>query len=410
MAMEVSDAISDQLIDKLIGDGKTAEELFGKEGLVSQLTKRLIDRSLSSEITHHLGYNKHSLEGNNTGNSRNGSTPKTVKTGTSELTLSIPRDRNGEFEPQLVKTHQRRFTGFDDLVLSLYGKGMTVRDIQAHLEETYGSEVSKDLISTITDGILDEVKEWRNRPLEAIYPIVYIDGFVAKCRVDRQVSNRTVYVIYGINLEGHKEVLGLYAETTEGAKYWLSVLTELKNRGLEDIFILCADGLTGLSEAVEAAFPKTIFQTCIVHKVRSSLKYVSYKDKKAVAGDLKKIYRAPTLALAEQALDDFEAMWGNQFAAIVRSWRRDWAKIIPFFDYSPEIRRVIYTTNIIESLNRTLRKAVKVLGHFPTEDALMKVLYLSIKGVSKKWTMPIANWGMALNQFSIQFAERFPDL
>jgi putative transposase len=410
MAMKVSDAISDQLIDKLIGDGKTAEELFGKEGLVSQLTKRLIDRSLSSEITHHLGYNKHSLEGNNTGNSRNGSTPKTVKTGTSELTLSIPRDRNGEFEPQLVKTHQRRFTGFDDLVLSLYGKGMTVRDIQAHLEETYGSEVSKDLISTITDGILDEVKEWRNRPLEAVYPIVYIDGFVAKCRVDRQVSNRTVYVIYGINLEGHKEVLGLYAEATEGAKYWLSVLTELKNRGLEDIFILCADGLTGLSEAVEAAFPKTIFQTCIVHKVRSSLKYVSYKDKKAVAGDLKKIYRAPTLALAEQALDDFEAMWGNQFAAIVRSWRRDWAKIIPFFDYSPEIRRVIYTTNIIESLNRTLRKAVKVRGHFPTEDALMKVLYLSIKGVSKKWTMPIANWGMALNQFSIQFAERFPDL
>jgi putative transposase len=408
--MEVSDAISDQLIDKLIGDGKTAEELFGKEGLVSQLTKRLIDRSLSSEITHHLGYNKHSLEGNNTGNSRNGSTPKTVKAGTSELTLSIPRDRNGEFEPQLVKTHQRRFTGFDDLVLSLYGKGMTVRDIQAHLEETYGSEVSKDLISTITDGILDEVKEWRNRPLEAIYPIVYIDGFVAKCRVDRQVSNRTVYVIYGINLEGHKEVLGLYAETTEGARYWLSVLTELKNRGLEDIFILCADGLTGLSEAVEAAFPKTIFQTCIVHKVRSSLKYVSYKDKKAVAGDLKKIYRAPTLALAEQALDDFEAMWGNQYAAIVRSWRRDWAKIIPFFDYSPEIRRVIYTTNIIESLNRTLRKAVKVRGHFPTEDALMKVLYLSIKGVSKKWTMPIANWGMALNQFSIQFAERFPDL
>lgn len=410
MAMKVSDAISDQLIDKLIGDGKTAEELFGKEGLVSQLTKRLIDRSLTSEITHHLGYNKHSLEGNNTGNSRNGSTPKTVKTGTSELTLSIPRDRNGEFEPQLVKTHQRRFTGFDDLVLSLYGKGMTVRDIQAHLEETYGSEVSKDLISTITDGILDEVKEWRNRPLEAVYPIVYIDGFVAKCRVDRQVSNRTVYVIYGINLEGHKEVLGLYAEATEGAKYWLSVLTELKNRGLEDIFILCADGLTGLSEAVEAAFPKTIFQTCIVHKVRSSLKYVSYKDKKAVAGDLKKIYRAPTLALAEQALDDFEAMWGNQFAAIVRSWRRDWAKIIPFFDYSPEIRRVIYTTNIIESLNRTLRKAVKVRGHFPTEDALMKVLYLSIKGVSKKWTMPIANWGMALNQFSIQFAERFPDL
>ena len=254
------------------------------------------------------------------------------------------------------------------------------------------------------------MKEWRNRPLDAVYPIVYIDGFVAKCRMDRQVSNRTVYVIYGINMEGHKDVLGLYTEATEGAKYWLSVLTELKNRGLTDIFILCADGLAGLPEAVEAAFPKTIFQTCIVHKVRASLKYVSYKDKKAVANDLKKIYQATTLALAEQALDDFETVWGDQFAAIVRSWRKDWAKITPFFDYSFEVRRVIYTTNIIESLNRTLRKAVKVRGHFPTEDALMKVLYLAIKGVSKKWTMPIANWGMALNQFSIQFAERFPDL
>lgn len=407
--MKVKDVISDKLIDELIGDGKTAEELFGQQGLVSQLTKRLIDRSLSAEITHHLGYEKHSPEGIHTGNSRNGSTPKRVKTNAGELAVSIPRDRAGEFEPELIKPHQRRFTGFDELVLSLYGKGMTVRDIQAHLEETYGSEVSKDLISSITDGILDEVKEWRNRPLDAIYPIVYIDGFVAKCRLDGQVSNRTVYVIYGINVEGHKDVLGLYAEATEGAKYWLSVLTELKNRGLEDIFILCADGLTGLSESVEAAFPGTIFQTCIVHKVRASLKYVSYKDKRAVANDLKKIYQASTLELAEQALEDFDTTWGEQFAAIVRSWRLDWVKIIPFFDYSQEIRRVIYTTNIIESLNRTLRKAVKVRGHFPTEEALMKVLYLSIKGVSKKWTMPVANWGMALNQFSIQFADRFPD-
>ena len=373
--IKVSDAISDKLIDELIGDGKKAEELFGQRGLVSQLTKRLIDRSLSAEITQHLGYEKHSPEGIHTGNSRNGSTPKRVKTNAGELVVSIPRDRVGEFEPELIKSHQRRFTGFDELVLSLYGKGMTVRDIQVHLEETYGSEVSKDLISSITDGILDEVKEWRNRPLDAIYPIVYIDGFMAKCRLDRQVSNRTIYFIYGINLDGHKDVLGLYAEATEGAKYWLSVLTELKNRGLQDILILCADGLSGLSESVEAAFPKTIFQTCIVYKVRASLKYVSYKDKRAVANDLKKIYQATTLALAEQALDDFETAWGEQFAAIVRSWRLDWAKIIPFFDYSQEIRRVIYTANIIESLNRTLRKNVKVRGHFPTEEALMKVLY-----------------------------------
>lgn len=406
MAMKVSDA----LIEQLIGDGKTAEELFGQGGLISELTKRLIDRSLESEISHHLGYEKHASEGNNTGNSRNGSTPKTVKTSTGELTLSIPRDREGEFEPQLIKPHQRRFTGFDELVLSLYGKGMTVRDIQAHLEETYGSEVSKDLISTITDAILDEMKEWRNRSLDSLYPIVYIDGFVARCRVDRQVSNRTVYVIYGISLEGHKEVLGLYIDATEGAKYWLSVLTELKNRGLKDIFILCADGLKGLPESVEAAFPKTVFQTCIVHKVRASLKYVSYKEKKAVANDLKKIYQAKTLELAEQALDEFESTWGDRFQAIVKSWRDDWVHITPFFDYPIEIRRVIYTTNIIESLNRTLRKAVKVRGHFPTEDALMKVLYLAIKGASKKWTMPIRDWGQALNQLAIYFGDRFPGL
>ena len=402
--------VSDALIEQLIGDGKTAEELFGQGGLISELTKRLIDRSLESEISHHLGYEKHASEGNNTGNSRNGSTPKTVKTSTGELTLSIPRDREGEFEPQLIKPHQRRFTGFDELVLSLYGKGMTVRDIQAHLEETYGSEVSKDLISTITDAILDEMKEWRNRSLDSLYPIVYIDGFVARCRVDRQVSNRTVYVIYGISLEGHKEVLGLYIDATEGAKYWLSVLTELKNRGLKDIFILCADGLKGLPESVEAAFPKTVFQTCIVHKVRASLKYVSYKEKKAVANDLKKIYQAKTLELAEQALDEFESTWGDRFQAIVKSWRDDWVHITPFFDYPIEIRRVIYTTNIIESLNRTLRKAVKVRGHFPTEDALMKVLYLAIKGASKKWTMPIRDWGQALNQLAIYFGDRFPGL
>ena len=401
--------VNDAIIDQLLSDTPTAEELFGKGGLVAQLTKQLIDRSLEAEITHHLGYEKHAIEGNNTGNSRNGSTSKMVKTSASELSVSIPRDREGEFEPQLIKPHQRRFTGFDEVVLSLYGKGMTVRDIQAHVEETYGSTVSKDLISTITDGILDEVKTWRNRPLDAVYPIMYIDGFVAKCRVDKQVSNRTVYVVYGINLEGHKDVLGLYVEATEGAKYWLSVLTELKNRGMQDVFILCADGLKGLPEAVEAAFPRTIFQTCIVHKVRSSLKYVSYKEKKAVANDLKKIYQAQTLELAELALDEFESVWGERFAAIVRSWRNDWALIIPFFDYSLEIRRVIYTTNIIESLNRTLRKAVKVRGHFPTEDALMKVLYLAIKGVSKKWTMPVRNWGLALNEFTIRFGDRVPE-
>lgn len=284
---------------------------------------------------------------------------------------------------------------------------MTVRDIQSYVEELYGSEISRDLITKITDGILEEVTEWRNRPLDKIYPIVYIDGFVAKCRLDKTVTNRTVYIIYAINLEGQKDVLGLYLGETEGSKYWLQVLTELKNRGLENIFILCADGLKGLPESVTAAFPKTIFQTCIVHQVRHSLNYVPYNEKKAVAADLKKIYSSSTLELAEQALDDFELIWGDKYSAIVKSWRHNWDKIIPFLDFPIEIRKVIYTTNIVESLNNTLRKSVRNRGHFTTEEALMKVLYLAIRGVSKKWTMPIRDWKSALNRFAILFPEHF---
>jgi putative transposase len=286
---------------------------------------------------------------------------------------------------------------------------MTVRDIQAHLEELYGTEISRDLITTITDAVLEEVTAWRNRPLDAVYPIIYIDGFVAKCRLDGSVSNRTVYVIYGINMDGEKDVLGLYLGESEGSKYWLSVLTELKNRGIEDLYILCADGLKGLPEAVESIFPKAVFQTCIVHMVRNSLNYVPHKEKKAVAKSLKQIYEANTVELAEQAMDDFELTWGDKYRVIVRSWRNNWERIIPFLDYPADIRKAIYTTNIIESLNRTLRKAVKNRGHFPTEDGLMKVLYLAIKNVSKKWTMPIRNWKSALNQFAIRFADRFPE-
>lgn len=252
------------------------------------------------------------------------------------------------------------------------------------------------------------MKAWRSRPLDELYPIVFIDGFVAKCRLDGRVENRTVYVIYGINLEGHKDVLGLSLGAAEGAKFWLSVLTEIRNRGLKDIFVLCADGLKGLPEAVEATFPRTTFQTCIVHMVRNSLNYVPYREKKIVAADLKKIYRADTLVLAEQALDDFEITWGDQYGAIVKSWRQNWEKIIPFLDYPKEIRKVIYTTNIIESLNKTLRKSVKNRGHFSTEDGLMKVLYLAIKGVSKNWTMPLSDWKQALNQFAIMFSDRLP--
>jgi putative transposase len=402
-------AISNKMLDELIGDATTQEDVFGKDGLLKVLAKRLIERMLESEMDCHLGYEKHAPEGINSGNSRNGTSSKKVILTDNKIDIKVPRDRKSEFTPQLIEKRKARLSGVEDLILSLYGKGMTVRDIQAHVEELYNHEISKDLVSTITDGIIDEMKEWRNRPLDSVYPIIFIDGFVVKCRLDKVVCNRTVYVIFGIDMNGEKHVLGLSLGESEGAKYWLSVLTELKNRGLNDIFILCADGLKGLPEAVEASFPKAIFQTCVVHMVRHSLNYVPYTDKKAVAGDLKKIYSASTVELAEEYLDDFESTWGEKYAAAVKSWRDYWSRIIPFFDYPSEIRKVIYTTNIIESLNRTLRKSVKNRGHFPTENAVMKVLYLAIKGVSKRWNQPIRDWKSALNQFAIRFNDRFPD-
>ncbi len=400
-------AISKDTLDKLIGTAKTQEDVFGKDGLLKQLSKQIIERMLETELTHELGYEKNS-KSNGSDNARNGKTSKTVKTGNGEINIDVPRDRKSEFEPALIPKRQTCLSGLNDQVLKLYAKGMTVRDIEVFLQELYGTNISRDLISKITDGILEDVKQWRSRPLEAVYPIVYIDGFVAKCRVDGHVNNCTVYVIYGINIEGQKEVLGLYIGNNEGAKYWLAVLNELKNRGLEDIFLLCADGLKGLPESVAAVYPQAIFQTCIVHMVRNSLNYVPWQEKKEVAADLKKIYSATTVALAEQALDDFELTWGDKYAAIVKSWRTNWSKVIPFFDFPKDVRKVIYTTNIIESLNNTLRKAVRNRGHFPTEDALYKVLFLAIQGVSKKWTMPIKDWKQALNQFAIMFPERMP--
>lgn len=408
--MMATTTISDELVDQLLGNNiKSQDDLFGKDGLLKQLSKQFMERLLEQEMNNHLGYMKHASEGNNSGNSRNGKGKKIVKTGSGEIEIAVPRDRQSEFEPLLIGKRQSYLKGLDDQVLSLYGKGMTTRDIQAHLSELYGTEISRDLISSMTDAVLEDVKEWRNRPLDKVYPIVFIDGFVAKCRLEGRVSNRSVYVVFGINMEGQKEILGLTIGESEGAKFWLQVLTDLKNRGLEDIFILCADGLKGLPESVEAAFPKTTFQTCIVHMVRNSLNYVPYQDKKAVATDLKKIYQSATLALAEQALDDFEIIWGDKYAAIVRSWRNNWQKIIPFLEFPIEIRKVIYTTNIIESLNATLRKAVRNRGHFPTEDSLLKVLFLAINGVTKKWTMPIRDWKQALNHFAIIFSDRFPE-
>jgi putative transposase len=400
-------AVTNDMLDQLIGNAKTQEDLFGEGGVIKDLSKKLIERVLEAEMTHHLGYEKHATEGRNTGNSRNGKGKKTVKTGSGEITIEVPRDRSGEFEPLLIEKRQTRLKDLDNQILSLYGRGMTVRDIQSHVSEMYGTEISPDLVSTITDSVLAEVTEWRNRPLDRVYPIVFIDGFVVKARLEGAVKNRTVYIVYGITTEGKKDVLGLYLGEAEGAKFWLHVLTELKNRGLEDIFILCADGLKGLPEAVESAFPKAIFQTCIVHMTRHSLNYVPYTDKKAVVQDLKKIYQSATVELALDALDEFELTWGEKYPAIVRSWRNNWERVIPFFQFPREIRSVIYTTNIVESLNSTLRKSVRNRGHFSTEDGIMKVLYLAIRGVSKKWNMPIRNWKQALNHFSILFSDRF---
>jgi len=310
--------ISDKVLDELLGEARTESELLGKDGIIKTLTKRLVERMLESEMDHHLGYSKHASSGNNSGNSRNGSSDKQVILEDGKIEIEVPRDRNSSFTPQLIEKRKSRLLGIDSVILSLYGKGMTVRDIQSHVEELYGHEISKDLVSTITDGVLEEVQAWRNRPLKGIYPIVFIDGFVVNCRLNKAVCNRTVYVVFGINMDGEKEVLGLYLGESEGAKYWLSVMTELKHRGLNDIFILCADGLKGLPEAIEATFPETIFQTCIVHLVRHSLNYVPYTDKKAVAGDLKKVYSAATVELAAEYLDDFELTWGDKYPAIVK--------------------------------------------------------------------------------------------
>ena len=405
---------ADKLIDELIS-GKTPEEIVGKDGLLQVFTKRVYERVLEGEMTHHLGYPLRAPEGKNTGNSRNGKTTKRVKTGTEDVDLSIPRDRNGEVEPQIVKKHQRRLPGFDDQVLALYARGMTARDIQGHIEEMYDSEVSPALISAVTDTVLEEVTSWQSRPLDAVYPIVYLDAIHLKMRQSGQVKNQAVYLALGINLEGYKELLGLWIGEHEGARFWLNVLTELKNRGVQDILIACVDGLTGFPEAIETAYPKTQVQLCIVHMVRNSLKYVSWKQRKAVAADLKAIYSAPNVEAAEEALAAFEAKYQDRFPQIARSWRscrslipilRDWMNIIPFFSYPPEIRKVIYTTNAIESMQAQLRKVTRNRGSFPTTDSVRKVIYLAIQRISKKWKRPIKDWVAALNHFCIMFEGR----
>ena len=371
------------------------------------LTKITVETALNAELDDHLGFDKH--EQSNADNSRNGYTSKTLQTEEGQFELDTPRDRAGSFEPQLVKKHQRRFTSMDDKILFLYAQGMTTREIVTTFKEMYDADVSAALISKVTDAVIEQVVEWQSRPLDAIYPIVYLDCIVVKIRQDRKVINKAVYPALGVNMEGHKELLGLWLSENEGAKFWLNVLTELQNRGVKDILIACVDGLKGFPDAISTAFPNTQIQLCIVHMVRNSVKYVPWKDYKPVTADLKRIYQAATEDEALLALDQFSERWDDKYPQISKSWRSHWHNLNTLFGYPEDIRKAIYTTNAIESLNSVIRKAVKKRKLFPTDDSAMKVIYLAIREASKKWTMPIRNWKLALNRFMIEFEDRLAD-
>jgi transposase-like protein len=399
---------ADQLLDELLADCKTPEDILGRHGLIDQLGKRAIERALNGELTTHLGYEPHERAEERRENTRNGTSSKSVLTQDGTMELSIPRDRLGTFEPQLVPKGERRLKRMDEQIVALYARGLTTRDIQGHLLELYGVEVSPTLISNVTAEVSAEVQAWQSRPLEAMYPIVYFDALFVKTRQSGVSATRAVYLALAINLEGRKELLGMWIAGQEGASFWLSVLTELQNRGMRDCLIACVDGLSGFEQAIEAVFPRSCVQLCIVHQVRNSLRQTSWKHRKALAQELRAIYTAPTVAAGEQALEEFAQRWDEQYPRISQSWRRQWTKLSPLFDFPPEIRKVIYTTNAIESLNYSLRRVLNNRGAFPDDASVQKILYLAINKASRKWTMPLHNWLDALNRFMIMFPNRLP--
>lgn len=390
----------DAIATQIASNYKSKEDILSKDGLLKSLVTKTIQACLDAELTEHLGYEKHQESVDS--NSRNGYSKKRIITDSGETEISVPRDRDGSFEPQLIPKHSRRFHEFDDKILALYARGMSVSDIQSQLNEMYGVNVSTSLISTVTETVISEVKTWQSRPLERVYPILYLDCIVVKVREDKRIINKSVYLALAVNTEGQKELLGMWISQNEGAKFWLNVLTELKNRGLEEIVIACVDGLTGFPEAIEAVYPNAKVQLCIVHMVRNSMKYVSWKDRKILAADLKHIYSAKTVDDAESALTAFAEKWDDKYPSISKSWLNHWENITPFFDYPADIRRAIYTTNAIESLNMTLRKVIKNKRVFPSDNSVFKVLFLAIENISKKWTMPIHNWKAAMNRFTIE--------
>ncbi len=399
------EAMSPELLEKLMELGQTPEGLFGPEGVLMKLKGALMQRILETEMSSHLGYEKHQVTDSE--NSRNGHTPKTVHTESGPVTIEVPRDRDGTFEPKLIPKHRRRLEGFDDKVLALYARGLSVRDIQGHLKEIYATEVSPELISKVTDAVLDEMREWQTRPIEAVYPILYLDALFISVRDGGQVRKKAIYLALGVNLEGKREVLGLWAEETEGARFWLGVLTDLRNRGLEDVFYVCCDGLTGFPQAIETAFPKAVVQTCIVHMIRASLRYVGHDDKRPVVNGLKAIYGADTEAAAQAALETFSETWGAKYPAIPKMWRSRWTEVVPFLAYPRDVRTVLYTTNAIESVNAQLRKVLRAKGHFPNDEAVFKLLYLALRNAQMRWKAP-TNWSRVMSHFAVMFAERLP--
>ena len=409
MAKKKEKDVIDKLLDQIDFHGMTAEELAGEDGLLKKLTSRFYSRALDAEMDSHLGYKKNDNAGDNSGNSRNGYTTKTVITDDNDtIEVQVPRDRNSTFEPVIIPKHEKRTPLFNDQIISMYSFGMSTRDIQRHLQQVYGVEVSPETISNITESVMADVREWQNRPLEKSYPILFLDALRINSRQDGKNINKALYVALAINWEGRKDVLGLWLADTEGAKFWMSVLTDIKNRGVEDILIACMDGLTGFPEAVKAVFPDTHIQHCIVHMIRNSTKFVSYKDLKAVCRDLKEIYSAINAESGHEALEEFGKKWNDKYPMIQASWERNWNDLTEFFNYPKDIRRAIYTTNAIESLNFSLRKVTRNKSSFPDDDSIYKVMYLAIKNASTRWTMSIKDWGLAVNQFAILFDGRVP--
>jgi putative transposase len=408
LAEEVKALLPDGLIDELLAGARTEEEIAGPGGLLGQLTKRLVERAMEVELTDHLGYEPHQEPPGGAGNTRNGSMSKTLLTEQGAVGIDTPRDRAGTFEPQIVRKRQRRFEGFDDKILALYSRGLSTRDIEAHLEEIYGVRVGRDLISRVTDAVMEDARAWQTRPLDDVYPVVFLDALVLKIRDGGSVQRRACYLALAITMDGERDVLGMWFQANEGAKFWMQVLTDLKQRGVQDILICCVDGLKGFPEAIEAIYPQTTIQTCIVHLIRHSLKYVPRRQYDAVVKDLKPIYTAGDADAALLALEAFEEKWGKQLPVIGQAWRSAWEHVTPFMAFEPEVRRVIYTTNAIEALNRQLRKAIKTKGHFPTEDAARKLVYLAIQNAAPQWTRT-RGWTKALLAFKIHFGDRLPD-